>query len=183
MEGGTARGRGRASGRVQAARPSPRKTVRQGDRHSFCIREGEYKTLPVASFPRILRVAFCSRVEDMLADLHSDEVGRPRSDVCQGESGPREPSSPSGFLRGFRRAVLPLPKALSAFRSVRRRPLRRHRSPWTGQVYDRWAPIGLKQKGTDRQGGLGRAGALDHLTVVNDHANENLVNITSYTSN
>jgi len=35
------------------------------------------------------------------------------------------------------------------------------RSPWTGQVYDRWAPIGLKQKGTDRQGGLGRARAYE----------------------
>lgn len=36
-----------------------------------------------------------------------------------------------------------------------------YRSPWTGQVYDRWAPIGLKQKGTDRQGGLGRARAYE----------------------
>lgn len=35
------------------------------------------------------------------------------------------------------------------------------KSPWTGQVYDRWAPIGLKQKGTDRQGGLGRARAFE----------------------
>jgi len=36
-----------------------------------------------------------------------------------------------------------------------------YRSPWTGQVYDRWAPIGLKQTGTDRQGGLGRARAYE----------------------
>jgi 23S rRNA A2030 N6-methylase RlmJ len=35
------------------------------------------------------------------------------------------------------------------------------RSPWTNQVYDRWAPIGLKQTGTDRQGGLGRARAYE----------------------
>lgn len=35
------------------------------------------------------------------------------------------------------------------------------KSPWTGQVYDRWAPIGLKQKGTDRQGGLGRSRAYE----------------------
>jgi len=34
-------------------------------------------------------------------------------------------------------------------------------SPWTGQVYDRWAPIGLKQKGIDRQGGLGRSRAYE----------------------
>jgi len=34
-------------------------------------------------------------------------------------------------------------------------------SPWTGQVYDRWAPDGLKQKGTDRQGGLGRSRAFE----------------------
>mmetsp|Transcript_26261 Transcript_26261/g.81865 ORF Transcript_26261/g.81865 Transcript_26261/m.81865 type:complete len:415 (+) Transcript_26261:769-2013(+) len=34
-------------------------------------------------------------------------------------------------------------------------------SPWTNQVYDRWAPIGLKQKGVDRQGGLGRARAYE----------------------
>mmetsp|Transcript_78476 Transcript_78476/g.198054 ORF Transcript_78476/g.198054 Transcript_78476/m.198054 type:complete len:499 (+) Transcript_78476:1007-2503(+) len=34
-------------------------------------------------------------------------------------------------------------------------------SPFTGQVYDRWAPIGLKQKGTDRQGGLGRSRAYE----------------------
>jgi len=38
------------------------------------------------------------------------------------------------------------------------------RSPWTGQVYDRWAPIGLKQTGTDRQGGLGRARAYETPT-------------------
>lgn len=35
------------------------------------------------------------------------------------------------------------------------------KSPWTGQVYDRWAPIGLKQKGIDRQGGLGRSRAYE----------------------
>lgn len=34
-------------------------------------------------------------------------------------------------------------------------------SPWTGQVYDRWAPDGLKQKETDRQGGLGRSRAFE----------------------
>lgn len=33
------------------------------------------------------------------------------------------------------------------------------KSPWTGQVYDRWAPQGGKQAGTDRQGGLARARA------------------------
>mmetsp|Transcript_94305 Transcript_94305/g.299352 ORF Transcript_94305/g.299352 Transcript_94305/m.299352 type:complete len:461 (+) Transcript_94305:2-1384(+) len=37
-------------------------------------------------------------------------------------------------------------------------------SPWTGQVYDRWAPIGLKQKGIDRQGGLGRSRAYETPT-------------------
>eukprot|EP00930_Biecheleria_cincta_P038716 TRINITY_DN2659_c0_g1_i1.p1 TRINITY_DN2659_c0_g1~~TRINITY_DN2659_c0_g1_i1.p1 ORF type:complete len:655 (-),score=110.13 TRINITY_DN2659_c0_g1_i1:18-1934(-) len=31
------------------------------------------------------------------------------------------------------------------------------KSPWTGQVYDRWAPQGGKQIRTDRQGGLSRA--------------------------
>lgn len=36
-----------------------------------------------------------------------------------------------------------------------------YKSPWTGQVYDRWAPLGLKQMGTDRQGGLGRARAYE----------------------
>lgn len=36
-----------------------------------------------------------------------------------------------------------------------------YKSPYTGQVYDRWAPIGLKQKGTDRQGGLGRSRAYE----------------------
>eukprot|EP00933_Yihiella_yeosuensis_P033882 TRINITY_DN27489_c0_g1_i1.p1 TRINITY_DN27489_c0_g1~~TRINITY_DN27489_c0_g1_i1.p1 ORF type:complete len:674 (+),score=110.27 TRINITY_DN27489_c0_g1_i1:111-2024(+) len=34
-----------------------------------------------------------------------------------------------------------------------------YRSPYTDQVYDRYAPIGQKQKSTDRQGGLGRARA------------------------
>lgn len=36
-----------------------------------------------------------------------------------------------------------------------------YKSPWTGQVYDRWAPINLKQEGTDRQGGLGRQRAFE----------------------
>jgi hypothetical protein len=35
------------------------------------------------------------------------------------------------------------------------------KSPWTGQVYDRWAPEGVKQQKTDRQGGLGRARAFE----------------------
>jgi len=35
------------------------------------------------------------------------------------------------------------------------------KSPFTGQTYDRWAPLGLKQLSTDRQGGLGRARAYE----------------------
>jgi len=35
------------------------------------------------------------------------------------------------------------------------------RSPYTGKVYDRWAPNGLQQQKTDRQGGLGRARAYE----------------------
>jgi len=38
------------------------------------------------------------------------------------------------------------------------------KSPWTGQVYDRWVPDGLKQKSTDRQGGLGRSRAFETPT-------------------
>jgi 23S rRNA A2030 N6-methylase RlmJ len=42
-----------------------------------------------------------------------------------------------------------------------------YKSPWTGQVYDRWAPIGLKQRSTDRQGGLGRSRAFQTPTQMN----------------
>lgn len=38
------------------------------------------------------------------------------------------------------------------------------RSPWTGQVYDRWAPEGKVQRKTDRQGGLARARAFETPT-------------------
>ena len=38
------------------------------------------------------------------------------------------------------------------------------RSPWTGQVYDRWTPEGRQQRKTDRQGGLARSRAFETPT-------------------
>jgi len=99
---------------------------------------------PSGGLPRPLQRAFKRRQKDK----QDERFGRFKLDADR----PPPPGASGGPVSGAWKDGRPESESLRQGEFT---------SPYTGQVYDRWAPIGLKQNGTDRQGGLGRSRAYE----------------------